>query len=105
MKKTGWTLSMQLLTFMAAAVPAVSSAAETLEGQVLGAGLPIAQSTVTLWGGSESAPKQLARATTGDDGRFSLALSLPGDATTLYLVAKGASLPPTRKARPILQSR
>ena len=50
------------------AVPA--SAADSIEGQVLGAGAPIAKSTVTLWSASADAPKQLAQTQSGDDGRF-----------------------------------
>ena len=45
-----------------------------LNGQVLGGGAPIANSTVTLWAASAGAPKQLAQARTGADGRFALAV-------------------------------
>jgi hypothetical protein len=64
------------------------SAAETIEGQVMGAGAPIVNSTVTLWSASADAPKQLAQAQTNDDGRFSLSFEGPG-ATVLYIIAKG----------------
>src|SRR5262249_11824127 len=65
-------------------------AADTINGRVLGAGAPIAGSTVTLWSANAGAPKQLAQARTGADGRFSLAASRPaGGDSTLYLVAKG----------------
>src|SRR5215813_13507274 len=65
-------------------------AAATINGRVLGAGAPIAGSTVTLWSASAGAPKQLAQARTGADGRFSLtAPRPPGGDSTLYLVAQG----------------
>lgn len=72
---------------MCMATSAVSAA--SLSGQVLGAGAPIANSTVTLWAASAGAPKQLAQARSGADGRFTLtASSAPTDAS-LYLVAQG----------------
>ena len=56
---------------------------------MLGAGAPIANSTVTLWAASAGAPKQLAQARTGADGRFTLnAAARPPDAS-LYLIAQG----------------
>jgi len=73
-------------------------AAVSLNGQVLGAGGPIANSTVTLWAATAGAPAQLAQARTGADGRFTIAATAdpPSDAT-LYLVAKGGT-PATSKA-------
>jgi hypothetical protein len=64
-------------------------AADNLKGQVLGAGSPIAKSTVTLWLAGEGAPKQLAQARTNEEGRFQLlAKSERGDGI-LYVVATG----------------
>ena len=66
------------------------TAAQTIDGQVTGAGAPIARSAVTLWSASPNAPKQLAQTQTGDDGRFTLNSSgaaSPED--ILYIVAKG----------------
>src|SRR5208337_1568216 len=63
-------------------------AADSIEGQVLGAGAPIAKSTVTLWSASADAPKQLAETQTGDDGRFTLSAEGTPD-SVLYIVAKG----------------
>jgi hypothetical protein len=60
----------------------------TIAGQVLGAGAPIANSTVTLWAASTGAPQQLAQTRSGDDGRFSLNAAAGGD-SVLYLVATG----------------
>jgi hypothetical protein len=56
---------------------------------VLGAGAPIANSTVTLWAASADAPKQVAQTRTGADGRFSLTAGTAGKDSTFYLVARG----------------
>src|SRR5215831_1954830 len=69
-----------------------SASAADISGQVLGAGAPIANSTVTLWAASASNPQELAQARTGADGRFSMAV--PGTA------GKDASLYTRRPARP-----
>jgi hypothetical protein len=66
------------------------SAADALKGQVLGAGAPIANSTVTLWAATAGAPRQLAQARTGADGRFVLnPTSAPAKDASVYLVARG----------------
>jgi streptogramin lyase len=64
--------------------------ADSLEGQVLGGGAPIANSAVTLWAASTGEPQQLAQARTSADGRFAMTVpdSRNADAV-LYLVAKG----------------
>ena len=68
----------------------VAASAGSLKGQVLGAGAPIANSTVTLWAASEGAPTQLTQTQTGEDGRFELRVDgAPGNDAVLYLVAKG----------------
>lgn len=65
----------------------------SLRGQVLGAGEPIANSTVTLWAASVGKPKQLAQGRTGNDGQFTLnASEAPGKDSILYVVAKGGQL-------------
>jgi hypothetical protein len=75
-----------------------ASAAGGITGQVLGAGAPIANSTVTLWAATAGDPKQLAQTKTGVDGRFSLAAPAPtGSDASLYLVAKGGE-PSANKA-------
>ena len=72
-------------------------AADSIKGQVLGGGAPIAKSTVTLWEASADAPKQLAQTKTSDDGRFEVrAKGAKGDAV-LYLVA-GGGVPKASKA-------
>jgi hypothetical protein len=64
--------------------------AAEIEGQVLGAGAPIARSTVTLWSADADAPRQLGQAKTGDDGRFTLSFQNPnGPEGISYLVTKG----------------
>jgi hypothetical protein len=88
-------LSLAALILMPAA-PA--GAAVSLSGQVLGAGAPIMNSTVTLYAASTSAPKQLGRAKTGADGRFALnAADALGKDAILYVVAKGGT-PAANKA-------
>ena len=76
-----------VVTFSLSLADAVS-AAESIEGQVLGAGAPIAKSTVTLWSASADAPKQLAQTQSGNDGHFTLSAEGSPD-SVLYLVAKG----------------
>ncbi len=64
-------------------------AADSIKGQVLGGGAPIAKSTVTLWAATAAAPKQLAQAQTNADGRFEVrSKGAPSDAV-YYLVANG----------------
>jgi hypothetical protein len=66
-----------------------AATADTLNGKVLGGGQPIANSTVTLWAASAGAPQQRGQARTGADGSFTLNSTVPADAATLYLIAKG----------------
>ena len=81
-----------LLALGAAAMAAVASvsAQSTLNGQVLGAGAPVANATVTLWAASAGAPAQLAQTRTDADGRFALNAPAAQDAI-LYVVAKGGT--------------
>jgi hypothetical protein len=62
-------------------------AADVISGQVIGAGAPIAGSTVTLCAESSGGPRQLAQTQTGADGHFTV--SADGAGANLYLVAKG----------------
>ncbi len=59
-----------------------------IKGQVLGAGVPISQSTVTLLAASAGPPKQLAQTKTDSDGRFVIHSTGTPD-SSLYLVATG----------------
>jgi hypothetical protein len=64
-------------------------AAVRIEGQVQVRGGPLANSTVTLWGGSTGEPRQLAQTRTGRDGRFQLGGQTVGADVILYVMAKG----------------
>ena len=77
-----------LITVLALVV-GPAAAADSIKGQVLGRGAPIAHSTVTLWAASADAPNQVAQARTGADGRFTLNAAAPVKDAILYLVAKG----------------
>ncbi len=81
------TLTRVLLT-CSLAVAGRASAAESIEGQVLGAGRPIADSTVTLWAAGAGAPKELAQVRTGQDGHFTISVPDAGATTSFYLVAQ-----------------
>jgi hypothetical protein len=72
-----------------AATAAASSIAATLNGQVQGGGAPIAGSTVTLFAAGTGAPRQLAQARSGADGRFTLTAPAAPTDSSLYLVAQG----------------
>jgi sugar lactone lactonase YvrE len=66
--------------------------AADLSGTVLGGGLPIAGSTVTLWQAGAEAPKEIATAKSAADGSFSLRTpeTVP-EGKSLYLLATGGS--------------
>jgi hypothetical protein len=64
-----------------------SLATAGIEGQLTVGGAPVAGSTVTLWAADANAPRQLAQARTGTDGRFGL--NADGRGAILYVVAKG----------------
>src|SRR5215510_3150322 len=82
------SLVLALVSLMLGGGPACAAGAIT--GQVLGAGAPIANSTVTLWAATAGDSKQLAQTRSGADGRFSLNVpATTGSDSSLYLVAKG----------------
>jgi hypothetical protein len=96
--KAVWRFFVEALAVSSLLVAGPASAADSVKGQVLGGGAPIAKSTVTLWAAGRSEPKQLAQTQTGPDGRFELrAGGAPGKDTVLYLVAKGGQ-PTANKA-------
>jgi hypothetical protein len=66
-----------------------AASAATITGQVLGAGAPIANSTVTLYTASAGSPQQLGQARTGADGRYSIGAPAAPAGSILYLVARG----------------
>ena len=78
------------------AVLTESAPAATINGQVIGAGRPVANSTVTLWAASAGNPKQVAQTRSGADGRFSLTAPSAGS-ESLYLVAVALTVLPSRK--------
>jgi uncharacterized protein (TIGR03000 family) len=63
------------------------------QGKVMGAGSPIAGSTVTLYAAGDGAPTQVAQGKSGDDGTFKLDVRAVGkaDGKVLYLVARGGT--------------
>jgi hypothetical protein len=64
--------------------------AQQIEGQVVGAGAPIANAKVTLFAATSDAPTQLSQTQSGPDGRFTLpSTRAPGGEIVLYLVATG----------------
>jgi hypothetical protein len=69
----------------------VRAMAADLAGNVQGAGLPIAGSTVTLYAASTGAPTQLAQGKTDDNGGFNLKVDQTPADSVLYLVAKGGT--------------
>ncbi len=88
-----WIYALTALSVLSSA----SAIGAEIEGQVLGAGAPIARSAVTLWSAGAGAPRQLGQAPTGDDGRFTLSYQSPsGPEGISYLVAKGGE-PTVRK--------
>ena len=66
-----------------------ASADETINGQVLGGGAPIANSKVTLYAATAFEPKQLAQTKTDNEGRFEVRATGPPADSSLYLLAFG----------------
>jgi hypothetical protein len=79
------SLSAALAVLALLTVPAL--AADSINGQVHGAGAPIAGSTITLWAEGTDGPTQLAQTQTGGDGRF--VLNADGNGAILYLTVQG----------------
>jgi hypothetical protein len=76
------------LSFVWACSPA--AAAIRIDGQVQGGGAPVANSTVTLWSATASAPSQFAQVKTDTNGRFQISADQsPSKDASLYLVAAG----------------
>src|SRR5262245_37280563 len=77
------------LAFASVALCARSAAAQ-IAGQVLGAGSPIAGSTVTLWAAGDTTPMKVAQTKTDADGRFELTIAgSRGAGRVLYIIANG----------------
>src|SRR5512135_3058838 len=87
-----WKLSITTMLVLTVFLATATSAENSVRGQVLGGGKPIANSTVTLWEASDGAPKQLAQARTNADGRFELrGKAAASDTAILYLIASGGT--------------
>jgi streptogramin lyase len=78
-----------VLAFLAVVLTGRALAAETIQGQVLGGGAPIVNSTVALLEASAGAPKQLAGTTTDKQGHFRIRVPRQGPEASLYLLATG----------------
>ena len=63
--------------------------ADIIRGEVKGGGVPIADSTVSLWAASSGAPKQLAEGKTDNQGCFQIRSGSAPPNTSMYLVARG----------------
>src|SRR6516162_5180449 len=72
----------------------IPAAAVSIDGQVIIGRAPVAGSTVTLWEADTNAPRQLAQAQTGNDGRFRL--NADGKGAVLYVIAKGGQVSGSR---------
>jgi hypothetical protein len=96
----GKTFLIVALIFVTVTILAVAPVvAADIKGLVLGAGAPIAKSTVTLWEAGSNEPRQLAQTQTGADGRFALSSTdASGKDVSLYLIAKGGQ-PTASKTR------
>ena len=71
---------------------------ESINGQVLCGGAPIARSTVTLWEASAGAPKKLTETKTDEEGRFVVRSAGQYGDSIVYLVATGGE-PKANKGR------
>lgn len=70
-----------------------ATAAVHVEGQAQAGGGALANATVTLWAGSNDAPRQLAQSKTGADGGFQLdSQENVGPDVLLYLIAQGVAV-------------
>jgi hypothetical protein len=89
MNTSSW-IRFRLVGVLSVALASSALAADHLSGRVLGAGGPIANSTVTLWDAGSNEPKKLAEAKTNDQGQFEIrSTAARGADSFLYLVATG----------------
>ena len=73
------------------ALTTATASAQALKGVVQGGGKPIANSTVTLYAATASAPARLGQARSSTDGRFEIAYKAPVAGAVLYVVAAGGA--------------
>ena len=95
--KTVLRLTLAVLTVSCLLSAGHALAADSIKGQVVCGGAPIAKSTVTLWEASTDAPKQLDQTKSSDDGRFEVRVKGAHGDGVLYLVAAGG-VPKASKA-------
>src|SRR5215469_15364626 len=94
------TLRIISLTFAIAVILAImpalaerALAEANIKGQVLGAGTPISQSTVTLYAATAEEPRRLAETKTDSEGRFELRSNRVPAESSLYLLVIGSKPP------------
>jgi len=75
----------------AVALPTTIARAADFAGNVQGAGMPIAGSTVTLFAAGTGAPMQLAQGKTDDNGAFKLDVAQEPAESVFYVIAKGGT--------------
>jgi hypothetical protein len=85
------TYALVSLAFSVLMTAGRAMADETIKGQVVGGGAPIANSTVTLWQAGAGTPKQLAQTKTNGDGRFEIRSKDTVGDTILYLLSTGGT--------------
>ena len=78
-------------SYLSLAFAQLRAMAAELAGNVQGAGLPIAGSTVTLYAAGTGAPTQLAQGKTDDNGAFNLNVDQTPADSVLYLITKGGT--------------
>ena len=92
-------MKIQIIKFTVTAITAavallsanLPATAVDLSGNVLGAGSPIAESTVTLYAAGPDAPQELAQGKTDADGAFKLSAKPAPAESVLYVIAKGGT--------------
>jgi streptogramin lyase len=91
----------RLIAAVGMACAGIGAQAATLNGQVLAARAPVANATVSLWVAGAGAPRELARARSGADGRFTLNAPSAANAS-LYLLAQGGADHPALRLMTVL---
>ncbi len=75
--------------FLAITWVSQTAVAQNIDGTVMLNGQPVPDVTVTLWGtAGEEAPQQLATASSGADGSFSISDDTAPEDSVLYIVAR-----------------
>jgi len=78
-----------------------ATAANSIEGQVMGGGVPIVGADVILWAAGSGSPVKLVETRTGADGSFALITAAKrDDVGVFYLIAKGGEAMTGTSKRP-----